>query len=473
MTANSTLSLATMQKWIASKQSQWLEEFMTFLSFPSISSEPQFKQSVLACAHWLSCYLKDIQFEVESWPTNGYPVIFASNTQAGPNKPTLLIYHHYDVQPTDPLEEWLSPPFQPSLRDGQIFARGAQDNKGQCFYVLQALKLLQDQLGSLPINIKLCIEGEEEIGSAGLAQILAYKKEQLKADYVAIVDLGLRKANIPALTLGIRGIVTMDIEVQGSHTDLHSGSHGGIVPNPIHALAKLLANLRDDQGRITIPGFYKDVREMSLEERSRVSFQFDVNEYQQQTDALPTGGEIEYSVLERAWIRPTLEINGIQGGYTGKGFKTVIPAKAFAKISCRLVPDQQPTEIGELVANFLKENAPPGIRVAVHVHPGQGRAVRISPNAEVVRAFAQAFEEVFAKPCEFIFEGASIPIVPELAKACGGDTILLGLGLTTDQIHAPNEHFGLDRLEKGMLAMARAIELLARQAVTHNQWLLF
>jgi acetylornithine deacetylase/succinyl-diaminopimelate desuccinylase-like protein len=460
MTANRQTSLATMQKWIDTHRSQWLEEFKTFLSFPSISSEPQFKPSVLECAQWLSHYLTQLNFKVESWPTKGHPVIFASNLQAGPHKPTLLIYHHYDVQPADPLEEWKSPPFQPTLRDGQIYARGAQDNKGQCFYVLQALKMLQEQKGNFPINIKLCIEGEEEIGSAGLASVLDQKKEQLKADYLAIVDLGLRKANTPTLTLGIRGILTLDVEVQGSDVDLHSGSHGGIVPNPIHALVKLLASLRDDKGEITIPGFYQNVKEMSAEERARVSFHFDEKEYQQQMGAFPTGGEIKYSVLERAWLRPTLEINGIQGGYTGKGFKTVIPAKAFAKISCRLVPDQEPEEIGRLIASYLKENAPSGVKVTVHVHPGQGKAVRISPDATVVKAFAKSFAEVFAAPCEFIFEGASIPIVPELSVACGGETILLGLGLTTDQIHAPNEHFGVDRLEKGMLMMARAIELL-------------
>lgn len=460
MATDSQLSVAAMQKWINTNRSQWLEEFMTFLSFPSVSSEPQFKQSVLECSQWLSRYLKTLDFEIESWPTNGHPVIFASNMKAGADKPTLLIYHHYDVQPADPLEAWHSPPFKPSLRNGQIYARGAQDNKGQCFYMLQAIKILQEQLGSLPINIKLCIEGEEEVGSAGLAHLLPEKKEQLQADYLAIVDLGLRKEKIPALTMGIRGILTMDVEVEGSQTDLHSGSHGGVAHNPIHALVKLLASLRDDQGRIAIPGFYKEVKEMPLEERSRVSFQFDANEYRQQTGAFATGGEIEYSVLERAWIRPTLEINGIYGGYTGKGFKTVIPAKAHAKISCRLVPDQQPAEIGELIAAFLKANAPQGIQVTVHIHPGQGKAVRISPNSEVVKAFAKAFEEVFEAPCEFIFEGASIPIVPELAEACGGETILLGLGLTTDQIHAPNEHFGVDRLEKGMLVMARAIELL-------------
>lgn len=461
MASDSQDSLKAMREWIDVNRSQWLEDFMSFLSFPSISSEPQYRQSVLDCAEWLSKYLIDLQFEVETWPTNGHPVIFASNLSAGPSKPTLLIYHHYDVQPADPLEEWKSPPFKPILQKGQIYARGAQDNKGQCFYVMQALKILLEQKGSLPINIKLCIEGEEEIGSAGLASILPHKKQKLKADYLAIVDLGLRKANIPALTLGIRGIVTLDVEIQGSRTDLHSGSHGGIAPNPIHALVKLLTSLRDDQGRITIPGFYKNVKKISQEERSRVSFNFDENEYQQQTGASPTGGEIEYSILERAWIRPALEINGIWGGYIGKGFKTVIPAKAFAKISCRIVPDQQPQEIGQLIADYLQKEAPAGTQVTVHIHPGQGKAVRVSPNAEVVKAFAKAFEEVFSTPCEFIFEGASIPIVPELAEACGGETLLMGLGLTTDQIHAPNEHFGEDRLEKGMLVMARAIEILA------------
>lgn len=463
MSSNFDVSLSTMQKWVEINRRQWLEEFMTFLSFPSVSSELEFKQSLLDCVQWLTCYLKDLHFNVELWPTNGHPVLFASNMNAGPDKPTLLIYHHYDVQPADPLEEWESPPFQPVLRNGQIYARGAQDNKGQCFYVLQALKLLQEQKGSLPINIKLCIEGEEEIGSAGLASMLNQKREQLKADYLAIVDLGLRKAHIPALTLGIRGILTLDVEVQGSKTDLHSGSHGGIVPNPIHALVKLLASLRDEKGHITVPGFYDEVGEMSAEERSRVSFHFDEDEYYQQTGAFPEGGETGYSVWERAWNRPTLEINGICGGYIGKGFKTVIPAKAFAKISCRLVPDQQPELIGNLLSTYLKENAPPGVQVTVNVHPGQGKAVRVSPNAEVVKAFAKAFEEVFAHPCEFIFEGASIPIVPELAAACGGETILLGLGLTTDQIHAPNEHFGVDRLEKGMLVIARAIERLAEE----------
>lgn len=462
--ANQFPSLSHMQTWVDQHRSQWLQDYYTFLNFPSVSSEPEHKQSVLDCAEWVADYLKQLGFEVEFWSSNGHhPVIFASYLKAGPHQPTLLIYNHYDVQPADPLAEWRSPPFEPVLRKGEVYARGAQDNKGQCFYVLQALKLLIEQTGSLPINIKLCIEGEEETGSAGLANLLFDKKKALKADYLAIVDLGLHKAKVPAVTLGIRGIVTMDVEVQGSKIDLHSGSHGGIVINPIHALVSLLAKVRDAKGRITIPDFYRDVIDMSLEERSNASFHFDSNEYEELTGAVPEGGEIEYSVLERAWIRPTLEINGIWGGYTGSGFKTVIPAKAYAKISCRLVPNQEPAKIGELITNYLKDNAPSGIQVSVHVHPGQGKAVRISPDAQVVKGFAQAFEEVFGTPCEFILEGASIPIVPELAQACGGETILLGLGLITDQIHAPNEHFGVDRLEKGMLIMARAIELLVRQ----------
>lgn len=454
------ITISQMKNWIEGKRSQWLEELFTFLRFPSISSEVEHQQSVADCSEWLIKTIKTIGFKVESWPTNGHPVIFAYDLQAGPDKPTLLIYNHYDVQPIDPLDEWISPPFTPSIRNDEIYARGAQDNKGQCFYTLQALKMLKEHAGLLPLNIKLCIEGEEEVASPGLAELLANKKEQLKADYLAIVDLGLKNASTPTLTLGTRGSLTMDVEVQGSLTDLHSGLHGGIVPNPIHALVSLLSSLRDANGHITLPGFYKQVKEISDEESSLISFHFDAEEYFKQTGAYPTGGETEYSALERAWIRPTLEINGISGGYSGTGFKTVIPAKAYAKLSCRLVPDQDPLEIGQLIKTYLEEQAPAGVQVTVQLRPGHGRAVRINPHATVVKLFSQAFEEVFRAPCEFIYEGVSIPIVPKLAESCGGETIMLGLGLKTDQIHAPNEHFGIDRLEKGMLLMAKVMQLL-------------
>ena len=246
-----------------------LQDFFTFLKFQSISSEPSYKPQINACADWLVKYLKNIGFNVELWPTKGHPVIFASNLEAGPDKPTLLIYNHYDVQPVDPLDAWESPPFEPTVRNGQVYARGAQDNKGQCFYTVLALKALLELHGSLPINIKLCIEGEEECGSSGLSSILKNRKEELKADSLAIVDLGMQKPGHPTVTLGVRGITTMDIEVQGTQTDLHSGSNGGLAYNPIHALVKILASLRDEKGRIAVKGFYDEVEELSRKIRRR------------------------------------------------------------------------------------------------------------------------------------------------------------------------------------------------------------
>jgi acetylornithine deacetylase/succinyl-diaminopimelate desuccinylase-like protein len=346
------------------------------------------------------------------------------------------------------------------LRNEEVFARGAQDNKGQCFYVLLALKALLEKEGSLPINIKLCIEGEEECGSAGLAQILNEKKDKLKADYLAVVDLGMEAADRPAVTLGTRGIVTMDVEVVGTHTDLHSGVHGGIAYNPIHALIKLLAMTRDAQGKVAIPHFYDGVQALSEKDKKQLSLTFDPHKYEAEFGAPATGGEHNFSPLERGWTRPTLEINGICGGYFGEGFKTVIPSKATAKISCRLVPDQDPEKIGNLVADFLKSNEPKGTKVSIHIHPGQGKAVRANINSAAVKAFAKAYEEVFNTPCDYVLAGGSIPIVTALAEVCEGEVVMVGLGLITDCIHAPNEHFGLDRIEKGFLSTARAIEFL-------------
>lgn len=438
-----------------------LKDYFTFLKFPSISSEPDYKQDMIDCAHWVIDYLKKIGFKTELWETSGHPVIFASNMQAGPDKPTLLIYNHYDVQPVDPLELWTTPPFEPTIRDGQVYARGAQDNKGQCFYTLHALKSLFEKHKTLPINIKLCIEGEEECGSVGLSEMLKIKQKELKADYLAIVDLGIPAPDVPSVTLGIRGIISMDLEVHGSKTDMHSGCNGGLLYNPIHALTEILAKLRDPSGKIAVPGFYDDALPLSEKERSQISWDFDPKKYQANFGVLPTGGEKNLSPLERNWVRPTLEINGITGGYSGAGFKTVIPAKASAKISCRVVPNQDPHKIGTLVAQFLEKNAPEGVQVKATVHHGGGKAVRSNPDSKVVQAFAKAFSEIFQKPCRFIFEGASIPIVTELAEASQSEVVLVGLGLADDQIHAPNEHFGIDRLEKGSAIMMRAIELLA------------
>ncbi len=457
---SSTQQQINIKEMIEKDRPQWLKDYYQFLSFPSISSEPEFKKPLLDCADWLMDYLKKLKFNVELWQTSGHPTIFASNLEAGPNKPTLLIYNHYDVQPVDPLELWESEPFKPTEKNGQVYARGAQDNKGQCFYVIQALKYLIQQDGKLPINIKLCIEGEEEVGSHGLSGILKERKKELKADYLAIVDLGIKDMQSPALTLGIRGILTMDVEIIGSKTDLHSGTHGGIAKNPIHAMVELLATLRDNNGKIMIPGFYDEVKELSEEEKRDVTFHFDQKEYQDSTGIESVGGEKQFTPYERAWTRPTIEINGINGGYWGQGFKTVIPAKATAKISCRLVPDQEPAHIAKLVAEHLRKNSPAGVTINVQIRPGSGKAVRIKPTAKVVKAFAEAYQEVFNKPCEYILAGGSIPVVTELAEACGGEVLLMGLGLDSDQIHAPNEHFGIDRIEKGIQIMMKGIKKL-------------
>lgn len=455
------MAIEDLKKIYGEEQAKTIQDYFTFLKFPSISSEPEYKQNIQECVQWLAKYLQDMGFTTELWQTSGHPTLFASNLEAGPSQPTLLIYNHYDVQPVDPLEEWHSPPFEPTIRNGQVYARGAQDNKGQCFYVLQSLRMLQKKDGKLPINIKLCIEGEEECGSAGLNGILESKKEQLKADYLAIVDLGIPAIDKPAVTLGIRGILAMDVEAVGSNTDLHSGCHGGLAYNPIKGLVETLAKLYDDSGKVTVPGFYDDMIPVKEEDKQPLDLSFDTDKYENTFGAKATGGEKAFSPLERNWLRPTLEINGITGGYTGQGFKTVIPAKASAKVSCRLVPGQDPDKIGELVVKYIESLAPEGVKITACAHHGGGKAVRSQANGRAVKAFAAAFSDVFNAPCQFVLEGASIPVVTNLALACEGEVVLLGLALSTDLIHAPNEHFGIDRIEKGCLVMARAIELLA------------
>lgn len=437
-----------------------LEDFFEFLSIPSISSEPGYKEDVHKAAHFVENRLKNIGFTTETWKSEGHPIIFAASPHI-PGKPTLLIYNHYDVQPVDPLELWDSPPFVPKLREGVVYARGAQDNKGQCFYVLEALRYIKETKGSFPLNIKLCIEGEEECGSPSLHQIIPSKAEKLKADVVAIVDLGIPNASTPAITLGTRGLITLDIEVTNASKDLHSGSHGGLAFNPIHALVKILSEARDDKGKVLIPGFYDEVLSLDTNEKKTLNFAFDEELYLKNFGTRPTGGEQEFSPIERNWLRPTLEVNGITGGYTGEGIKTVIPAKASAKISCRLVPNQSPAKMGAKIKDYFEKRAPEGTKVVVRLHGEGGEAARASALSKGVSAFADAYSQVFQAPCQFIFEGASIPIIPKLVRASGAEPVLLGLGLTTDCIHSPNEHFSIDRLERGAKIMIQAIENLA------------
>lgn len=428
------------------------DDYYTLLSFPSISSHPAHKKDVEACADWIFHYLKKHAVPVEKWTSEAPPVIFSS-LMADPSKPTLLLYGHYDVQPVEPLDEWISPPFTPTERNGEIYARGAQDNKGQLFYTLQALI----QLKNPPINIKLLVEGEEEIGSPHLPFILKTHQEKLKADYLAIVDVGMFDKKTPAITLGARGIITFTVEFEGTKGDLHSGTHGGVVYNPLRALVECLSKLHDPlTGRVQVPGFYDDVHEERMP-----NLPFDEHAYLLTFGAPPTGGEKGYTPAERAGLRPTLEINGISGGYAGTGFKTVIPAKATAKLSCRLVPHQNPQDIAEKVATYLTTLAPPGIKIHVDIHSGGGEAVRANPHSPLVKAFTSAYQEIFGTPPVHLYEGGSIPITATLAKLTGAEPLLVGLGLNDDNIHAPNEHFSSDRIEKGTQSLLLAIQYLA------------
>jgi len=440
-----------------------IEDFMTFLRFKSVSTDPAYQKELLKCCRWLQDKIESLGFHVERWEGDGHPALFASYLRAGEDKPTLLIYNHYDVQPVDPEEEWSTPPFEPEVREREVYARGAQDNKGQCYYVYLALKTLLERDKKLPINIKWIIEGEEECGSGSLFQMLKdpEKRAKLKADYLVIVDMGMHAPDRPAITLGVRGISTLEVRFQGSKGDLHSGSHGGITYNPLHALVEVLASLRNKEGRIQVPGFYDDVEEISAEDKQLLSFEFDHDGYRKMFEAEATGGEKGVPPAERGTIRPTLEINGIAGGYAGAGFKTVLPAKAVAKISCRLVPKQDPDKIAQQVGAFIKKHAPAGIKVEVE-ELSHSPACRANPHSAAVKAFSQAYQELFKKPCESIFSGGTIPIASALKEASQAEILLMGFGLPDDQIHAPNEHFGLDRLEKGVFVMTRALEILGK-----------
>jgi len=437
-----------------------LEDFFTFLRFQSISSEPEHRQDMLDCAFWLKKYLEGAGFDIELWEGSGHPTVFAGNMSAGSARPTVMIYNHYDVQPVDPLDLWETPPFDPAIRKGEIYARGAQDNKGQTFFVLNALKALLKLDGKLPVNVKLCIDGEEESGSGSLASMLEDKKEDLLADYLIIADGGFGKPESPAINLGARGLVSITVEVIGSKSDLHSGAHGGIVYNPNHALVEILAKLRDERGKITVPGFYDHVLEATSEEKEKLNLRFDAEQYESMFGAKASGGEKDYSPRESNLIRPTLEINGLGGGYTGAGFKTVIPARAEAKISCRLVPDQDPSRIGELVSEYIRSNAPEGVTVKVRVSRGS-KAFRTTSESRIARALSNAYNELHDTPCRFHLGGGTIPIAAELVKISGAEAVLMGYGLGLDNVHAPNEHFGLDRLKKGFLTIARGLEIIA------------
>lgn len=456
------MTLRQLQDWFSKNREAILRDFFQFLTFKSISADPAYKPEVLKCANWLGDYLKKIGMQVELWQTSGMPVLFAEYKSADKNAPTLLIYHHYDVQPADPLELWKSDPFSPVVRDGVVYARGAQDNKGQCFYCVTALKALFELTKQVPLNIKLFIEGEEESGSHGTEEAIEKKRERLKADYLLVVDSTLAAAGVPGLTMGVRGIMTMEFLCKNASTDLHSGTFGGIAYNPNRALAQAIAALWDKNGRVKIPHFYDDVAKLDEDQRKLLDLEFDPEWTRSQFGIQALAPEPGFSPKESSWIRPTVEINGMCGGYIGEGFKTVLPAQASAKISCRLVPNQDPEKIYKLLVDYLCAQFPAGFELKATYGHG-APAFRGNFHSPIAKTAAMSYEEVMKKPCRYMLSGGSIPIVAKLAEACGGEATLMGFGLDEDNIHAPNEHFGLDRFEMGYLTMGRIFAHLSEK----------
>lgn len=456
-----TPTIEQLQKWFKDHREEILKDFFTFLSFPSISTDPKYEPASRRTAEWLVDYLKAIGLEAELWETPGLPVVFGFDLRAGKDKPTLLIYHHYDVQPVDPLDLWHSDPFKPVIKNNQVYARGAVDNKGQCFYSLTALKAYLQLAHRLGFNLKVFIEGEEESGGRGTAAILKQREAELKADHLLVIDFDMPGAGIPGITLGMRGLVALNLECANSSIDLHSGVHGGIALNPNRALSAMLAALWDEEGKVAIPHFYDDVRTLPKEHLERVDMSFDEEAYQGSFGVKAFCPERGCSIKESNWLRPTLEINGMWGGYTGIGFKTVIPAKAYAKISCRLVPDQDPEKVVHAISKYLKSLAPKGIELKIETHHG-APAYRSAPDSLIVKTASMAYEEVFGKKCKYMFCGASVPIVVDLARASEAEVAMIGVGLPEDDIHAPNEHFGLDRFEWGYLTIGRILSRLSQ-----------
>jgi acetylornithine deacetylase/succinyl-diaminopimelate desuccinylase-like protein len=450
------LSIEELKKWFNDHYDETLRDFFTFLSFPSISTDPNHEQDSRRTAAWLCEYMNKIGLETSLWETPGLPVVFGKHLKAGKERPTLLIYHHYDVQPVDPLDLWKSDPFKPMVKDNKVYARGAADNKGQCFYSLTALKAFFELAKEVNFNIKVFIEGEEESGGRGTAAILQQKEAELKADYLLVVDFDIPNLHTPGITLGMRGLVGMNIECSNSSIDLHSGVHGGIALNPNRVLVSLLAGMWDEKGRVAIPHFYDDVLPLSKEDLSRVDMSFDLEQYKQNFGVNAFCPEEGFSIKESNSIRPTLEINGVWGGYTGAGFKTVIPAKAYAKISCRLAPNQDPEKIAKGIDAYLQQEVPKGIEIKAQVHHG-APAYRSAFDSSIVKLASLAYEEIFGKPCKYLLCGATVPIVVDLVRTSKAEVAMIGVGLADDDIHAPNEHFGLDRFELGFLTIGRIL----------------
>lgn len=452
------MPLAT-EPFVSANQDRFLAELKEFLRIPSVSTAPEHAADVRRAAQFVADSLRAAGLEhVEVIETRRHPLVYADWLHA-PGKPTVLCYGHYDVQPPDPLEEWHSPPFEPTVRDGKIFARGSADDKGQMYMHIKAVEALLALYGRLPVNVKFLIEGEEEVGGESIAEYLPRNVEKLTADVALVSDTELYAEGIPTLCVGLRGLVYTEIEARGAMRDLHSGIYGGVAPNPIFGLAELLTQMKDANGRILIPGMYDDVRPPApAEKRSWDALPFDEAEYlRKEVGATQLTGEPGFTVHERTWARPTLEVHGIAGGFTAAGAKTVIPAKATAKVSMRLVPDQDPDKVVAAYKKFVAEHTPAGIQTAVRVLSANPPIV-VNPDHPAIRTAAQAFAEVLGRETVFIRSGGSIPIVGDFKTHLGIPTILMGFGLPDDGLHSPNEKYNLANYYAGIMTIAHFFE---------------
>jgi len=441
-----------MQVWKdyeAQHKDRFLEELLELLRIPSISARTEHKEDMIICAEAVKQRLLEAGADsVTIYPTEGHPVVYGEKI-IDKNKPTVLVYGHYDVQPADPLDLWKSGPFEPVIKDGKIYARGSCDDKGQFYMHVKALETM-NRTGTLPGNIKFIIEGEEEVGSPNLASFVKANKELLKADVILISDTSMLSMDTPSIDIGVRGLSYIELEVTGPNRDLHSGVYGGSVANPITMLAKMIAACHDENNHITIPGFYDDVVESTPEERAKMAkAPFSEEEYKKDLGINHLWGETGYTTNERTGIRPTLEVNGIWGGYTGEGAKTVLPAKAFAKISCRLVPNQSSVKITEKILAYFKKMAPEGVTVKAEEHHG-GEPYMTPIDSDAYRAAAKAIETTFGKDPIPVRGGGSIPICSLFEKELGLKIVFMGFGLDSDNLHSPNEKYDVFNFYKGI-----------------------
>ncbi len=445
--------------YVEQHQDRLLDELKQLLRIPSISAQPAHAKDVTQAAHFVAAALTDAGMEhVEIIPTAGHPLVYADWLHK-PGKPTVLCYGHYDVQPPDPLDEWHTPPFEPTVRDGNLYARGACDDKGQMYSQIKAIEALRAVNGDLPLNIKFLIEGEEETGGEAVAKYVADYPWKLKADVALVSDTELYAEGIPTLCIGLRGLIYTEIEARGPSRDLHSGQYGGAAPNAVFGLVELLSKMKDANGHILIPGMYDDVKPPSPEEKHSWSIlPFNEQEFlKTEVGSTRLTGESGFSVFERLWARPTLEVHGIAGGYTAPGAKTVIPAKATAKVSMRMVPDQKPEKILEAFKKFVQNNTPAGIQTEVRVLSASP-AISVKADHPAIHTAAKAFADILGRETVFIRIGGSIPIVGDFATHLGIPTVLMGFGLPDDGLHSPNEKYKISNYYTGIMTIAHFLE---------------